>query len=215
MPQRYEDEDMDDILSSIMHGQQANPGPRHTRSTPAKRHRAKAARTPGRPKSFKAAFLLIPLALAVGAAALYLLISSENVPFMPPKSPFNAQIKEGSRFPLIFPSALPAGFTIDQSSVSKASDGSIVYSLKDNDAGVISISLQSQPDGLNLQPLIDTMTDVREITVPAGNTVIGLTTDNMVTTNTLSGEVWIIVRYPKDLITDAELDAMLRSFRKD
>ncbi len=167
-------------------------------SKPMKKHRLK-----------KRALVIPATVLALATlgffAQTYLSLSS---------SPFASELSASTKYPLLYPGKLPAGFAIDKTSVSQSSNGATIYAIKGKDNKIINISLQKQPSGLNLQPLYDTMTGVKKVDTPAGDTTIGVSKDNMLTANTLSGDVWVIVRTQVDSISMSDFEALLKSFKQ-
>lgn len=226
-----QDEDMDSILSSIMNGantarpeqvQQRQPkpapvAPAHTRqpleqrAMPRHAPTTKQSRT-NKPKSKKkvVAFGLVSIVLVFGLMA----VARPAVSIIFPSSPFSKDLALGAGYPLLYPGKLPSGYKIDKSSINKSTNGVIVYALKNSEGKVINVSLQQQPQSLNLKPLYDTMQNIRTVETPAGETTVGITQDNMLTSNTLSGSVWVIIRAQPDTVKDQEIDAMLKSLKQ-
>lgn len=229
MPRSYQDDaDMHDVLSSIMHGQAPTPVAQHA-PRPAAKPQAAAPRpvheiplqqptyAPAKPKKAKRQrrgsrkLLLVPLFIILIGGGVFL--SGWVLTKLSTQSPFSQELVSKTSYPLLYPTKLPTGYHIDKTSVNQAENGAVVYTIKNKDAA-INISLQEQPANLNLKPLLDTMSSVRKVEAPAGETTVGLAQDNLITANTLSGKVWVIVRVTPNTITDQEFDNLLRSFKE-
>lgn len=233
----HENEDFDAILADIMHGgQPPKPVQAHpqSRRVPARNRPTSQPRpqTIGASGSIpfspshttnlvkgptgrrKRTWRLKPGFMYAGFTLVILLIAGFLFYFVAtaPKNPFTGEMAEEIDYPLLYPATLPEGFKLDKNSVSQTEDV-VIYAIKNGDK-TIHISLQPQPQNFNLKPVLDLMTDVRQIETPAGETYSGVTKDNRLLSHTVTGSVWIITNMPKDTVDNQELDAMLQSFRE-
>lgn len=177
---------------------------------PKKRHYKQRRTT----QTVKKSLVIIVLTVVVGAIGVGIVYRKTLVALVLPQSPFSQELRDTIQYPLLYPTKPPLGYSIDKSSVSKGSNGVVVYNLKNPTGDLIGISLQPEPSGLNRDALLATLTDPRTITIPAGTTIIGTSKDEMTTSHTLTGIVWVIVRSPKGVVSEQSIEAMLSSLKE-
>lgn len=242
MPQGYDSDDIDDILSSIMQKRVPNqrtqslpviPGrpyktaisaatPKPAATAPLQPSRSPAphpkshtisANKPVTKKSrYKKRLLVVPVAIIMIASVAF--FARPIAAFIVPGTPFPRELIENTEYPLLYPSRLPAGYSIDTATINQSDDKATNYAIKNKDGNPVHFSLQQQPNELNLLPLFETMSNVKSLDIPAGTTTIGVTKDKMVTAHTLTGSIWIIARTPVDGGLDSsDLETMLKSLK--
>lgn len=234
----HEDEDIDSMLANIMHGGSAQsmqpqpmshrkPAPKppiqhdpskplaptmpvHSRpmrihtAQPVQNHTRRAKRSWRLKPGFTYALLAITVVLAAGL--LFYAVSTM------PKSPFSKELTRDMEYPLLYPAKLPSGYLIDKSTVAHEGDV-VIYAIKNKESS-IHISLQPQPSAFNFKPLLDVLSDVRQIETPAGDTFVGKTAENRIISHTATGDVWVIVNFPKGAVSDADYEALVKSFKE-
>jgi len=156
-------------------------------------------------------WVLLPPVVLILLVGTGFLASKSVMNFVIPASPFSKELGEFIPYPLLYPSKLPDGFEIDKTSVNKGPNDVVIYSIKNSNGNYINISLQPEPATLNIEALTGTLANIRTVKLPAGTTYIGTTEDDLITSYTLTGTVWIIARMPKDTISDNGMETMLGS----
>lgn len=235
---RYADEDFDSVLASIMQaGAVPQPAPalfplhkNHAEArAPAKTTlvatqpvyarplstRSQGSIPKGRKRRTARLHLKKPVAYGLLAAGLlgtaaYITLSLLSQP----ANPFTSDLSARITYPLLYPGKLPAGFRIDETSIKQPDDQVIIYAAKNEADTAINISLQPQPQNLNLKPLLDNMQGVREIKAPAGTTYVGVSPQDRLVSYTMTGSVWVIINVAKDTISDQDFDNLIQSLRE-
>lgn len=231
------DDDIDDIMASIMHGKAASQnntsGARSIRlfkkeKTPrplkkpkpplqqatvqAPKHPVKKQKKHWQTPSFKKLkyFLIVPACIALLAGAVYFL-QGPVTSLIRPKSPFSQEIIEDAGIPLYYPSNLPGSFKIELDSISRPEESVVVYAMSDDNGQRINISIQKKPEQFNLEPLYNVLTGLRDITTKFGSVRVGNNEGTTTIVNIISDQTWIIINYPIDTIDDDALIRMIDS----
>jgi len=152
--------------------------------------------------------------MVVGVVITGVVYRKSLIAIVLPQSPFTKELRDTIKYPLLYPTKLPLGYSIDATSVSKGSNGVIVYNLKNPSGGLIGISLQPEPSNLNKEAVMATLANTSTITVPAGTVVMGTSKDNINTFHTFTGTVWVITRVPEGVVPTSAIETMLSSLKE-
>ncbi len=159
--------------------------------------------------------IITMLSIIVAIAAGVLLWQGPVSSLLQPKSPFSEEITSSMNIPLFYPTSPPAGFKIEVDSVTQPEPGVVLYVMSDEEGNRINLTLQRQPEGINLDPLYAALISTRELTTTKFGTIkTGITTENISITNILTGQTWILINMPRDTINDEVLVKMIDSFRE-
>lgn len=235
------DEDIDDIMSSILQRQHGGTPPATVHSGKPKKkpklyvqdqtyakQKSSVFDTPAEPiraprrkmklkRSFKITLLIVFVVLAIGGAGFVFReqIQTAVDDLLAPSSPFSQELKDETGFPLYYPTDLPPGFKFDTSTIKQPETGVVIYAVTDESGKTVNFTLQSQPSGLNLDPLLAVLKDIREINTPLGTAKRGIAeSENREIVNLLTGKTWILVNTPAETISNEEMDALLNSLRQ-
>jgi hypothetical protein len=227
-----QDDDIDDILSGIMRGE-ADDSPakhqtkNHYTAPPKKTKKQKKAKDPNSKGFFftlgavikyffsrkivKVSFYVILLILIL---ILIGFTTNKLYPNLLNPTPFNTEIKESVGYSLYYPKDLPQNFKIESDSVQEADPGVVVYAISDEDGHRLTVSMQRLPEGLNLEPLTNSLQDTYEIDTPLGKAMVGKTENGMLIANLIVDETWIIVNTPNANITTDQMNTVLQGLSK-
>lgn len=235
----HQDDDIDDIMSSILQGRPSNtpllpkqpkqkpqPKPIQPRRSildtpsPAYSVPKKAPKSPRKPfklkKSVKVSIIIVTAILALGAVGFVLRkpVGSFVSDLLAPPSPFSAEVTEKAGFPLYYPTKLPAGYKIETDSVRQPEEGVVIYAITTDDGKRFNINLQKKPAGLNLDPLYNALTEIKETDTKFGKVKTGTSGEGMQITNILTDQSWIIINSSKDTLTQEDLVKLVNSLRE-
>lgn len=243
MPQRH-DEDIDDIMSSILQRQRGSAPSYQPQAQPRRKKKPQqhpvpkprpsildepapaytsVSKTPPRPRRKLKLKKSVKIGLSVAIVVLILggLIFAFRKPLgsaignlLAPPSPFSQEVREKAGFPLFYPTKLPGSFKIESDSVKQPESGVVIYAITDDDGKRININLQKQPEGINLDPLYNVLEDIQELDTKFGKVKTGVSTESVQITNILTGKTWIIVNAAKDTLTQDELIKLINNLRE-
>lgn len=153
-----------------------------------------------RKKKWLTAFVIIILSIGAISSVAYLLMHNKTTQ----TDPIPAGIKAQVDFPLYYPATLPVEFSFDEITYDSEA-GAVIYKYTSGDKYLL-FTLQKKGEGIDYNKLRDTqMTEVREVSVPAGQAVMGVLEKQLVST-IFSGNTLIFINAtgtstPQDLET--------------
>ncbi len=227
MAQHPYDDDIDDIMASIMQGKPAVPAAvkegskkpakrtSGTQNAPRQKKQTHAYSPPApkkkpRPRAFvKATLLVATLVLMVGAG-FFLWIGPLSAIFTPP-SPFSPEVAEKVQAPLYYPAKLPGSYKIELGSITQPEPSVVVYAASDDSGNKLNFSLQKQPKGLNLNPLYEALSDIKEVETKFGTVKYGTLEDNLDIVNVLADSTWIIVTSSRGQLDEQDVQLLINS----
>lgn len=159
-------------------------------------------------RAFIAFFVLL-----ITVPTVYFLWKGPIASLLAPKSPFTAKQQEDMGIPLYYPTALPGSFKIERDSIAAAGTNALLYAISDDTGKRINITLQTIPARLDLSPLYAVLTDLREFDTDFGKVKTGVSENDIQITNIVTEKTWIIINSAKDTLSQAELTALINSFK--
>ncbi|MCA9347899.1 hypothetical protein KC867_00655 [Candidatus Saccharibacteria bacterium] len=133
-----------------------------------------------------------------------------------PSSPFADVLSANTTFKIYYPTKLPYDYKIETDSINTSGNNVAMYIASDSSGNKITISVQSKPDDLNLEPLVENMTGVKKLNTNYGEILAGKPNDSPTSlmTNIIIDNTWIIMSLPaKTSITDVQLIDIVNSLR--
>lgn len=230
------DEDIDDIMASIMrgeptpedlpkkplrqplrprrnHGVPSRPIPTPTpvsAPTPVQQQTKQQEKRRKLSKKARIGIVVTPVALTLVIGGIYFL-KEPVLSLLRPRPPFSQEIVENMGVPLHYPVKLPGTFKIELDSIKQPESGVTVYAVSDDDGRRININQQQQPSDINLDPLYAVLDNVREVDTKFGPVRIGVNEGTTNIANILTGKTWIILNYPVDAIRDELLTQIINN----
>lgn len=160
----------------------------------------------------KRALLALPI-VAVVILTGFLLWSGPISGLLEPKSPFDPELQEKVGMPLYFPSKLPEGFKIETNSINQPESNVVVYTVSDDTDKQIIISLQRQPKNINLDPLYENLSSIKETETKFGKVKVGISEDNIYMANVLTGETWVIITSQSNILDTDTIETIVNNLR--
>ncbi len=231
-------EDVDDLLSSIMHGRTAPnysdiPVEEDKKPRPPVQYHSDEIIIPKKPrpaaigqvavigkgnrkkgkvlKVFKAFMILLLIAGLAGAGYLYL--RKPILGLLETPTPFSSEIKNKANFPLYFPTNLPDAYLLDTSSIQQPAEDRVFYVVSDDQGHTINVTLQAAIADINPVEKFDKETEPREVTTEIGKASIFITKEGLTAAILVTSKTWIFVNTNQGSIEDKDLDALLKSFQ--
>lgn len=235
------DDDIDDIMASIMQGNREpvappqpakrpvahlqTPSPRRPVATHTPSVAPVTAHTPSRSpqvssekrkkKSFPIKSVLsLATFVAVLAGGFFLWNGPISALFKPP-SPFDPSIAEKMKAPLYYPTKLPGSYKIELGSINQPESSVVVYTASDDEGKKLNISLQEQPKGLKLEPLYKVLSNLKEVDTKFGTIKYGASEDNVDIVNILTGETWVIITAQRGQLSDSDVQLLVNSLQAE
>jgi hypothetical protein len=114
-------------------------------------------------------FVLIAICIIASAITVTIIRDRQHTN----STPFSIETRQAVDFPLYYPTNLPAGFTLDKTSIS-STDEVVLYNLKAPGDAIINVSVQKRPEGANLEAFYaQELSDVHSIPTTHGVVKIG------------------------------------------
>lgn len=228
------DDDIDDIMASIMSGQRpVQPLPQKrkpvsrirnrpvlhpnnpTPPTPAtKVNYIKAS--PKQPELKKSNGKLVKPIL--GVFLVVFLVLGGTVLWRGPiasmtkiKNPFSEEISRSIDTKLYYPTKLPSSYKMELNSIAQPEPSVLVYSITDNSGKQINISIQKKPETLTLGPLYEALKNLRQINTKFGTVTTGTSVEGMDITNILADDTWLIITTNQSTLSDEELQLIINN----
>ncbi len=232
------DDDIDDIMASIMSGNsslETQPPPQKR----PKRHHMSPKRPSARDESFVSPlsmkedtpqsqqiekpvrkhntkkiglYVATPVTLLVlvfGGMALW---NGPIAALLKPPSPFNEEVLgKMTETPLYYPTKLPGTYKIELNSITQPESSVVVYAITDDSGKKINVSLQAQPKNMTLEPLYKALTNLRNTDTKFGVIKTGTSEDGIDITNILAGKTWIIITSAKGVLSSDEIQTIVNS----
>jgi hypothetical protein len=130
-------------------------------------------------------------------------------------SPFSDELKNQFSYPLYYPSRLPEGYKIESRSIYASTDtNKSLMNITNTEGGDVVIAQQSQLPGLTYDKLSRDYTESRQIPSPFGTLKVGITADNKVVADVLTGETWIVISGESSLFNDASFNDLIQGLVK-
>lgn len=225
------DDDIDDIMSSIMQGQARKEPPaskktilRRPRKQPPSKIRSLKAdistntsqpvSKPPAPVSKKGRYTRSVILFAVLACLLaggVLLWRGPLSKSIRPRSPFSSEISQAVDAPLYFPTKLPGSFKMELNSITQPEPSVVVYTITDEQGRTVNVSMQKQPANLALDPLYNALTDARSLNTKFGTVKTGVLSEDMEVTNILANGTWIIITADRGVVQPEELELIIQN----
>lgn len=227
------DDDIDDIMASIMSSQRpVQPLPQRTKPSPKARSRSvlqsndnallppvkRVSYSPPVPKpkqleakkNKKTAKPLIGgffLVIAVlGGITLW---QGPIANMMKPKNPFSEEISKNTDAKLFYPTELPSSYKMELNSIAQPEPSVIVYAITDDEGKQVNVSMQKKPATLRLEPLYETLSNLRQINTKFGTVTTGRSVEGMDITNILADDTWLIITTNQNTLRDEELQLII------
>lgn len=115
--------------------------------------------------------------------------------------------------PLYFPAKLPGTFKIELNSISQSESGVLLYAITDDTGKQINVTLQKQPDGIDLTPLYQRLDNLQETETKFGTVRVGRSEDNIFVANVLTGSTWVIITSYQNVLTPEVLQTIINNLR--
>lgn len=131
-----------------------------------------------------------------------------------PGQPFSTEQRERMNTPLYYPTKLPGSFKIEVDNIAMPDSGVLIYAISDDQGRQISVTLQTQPNDLTLEPLYAALKNVSSIETKFGNIQIGTTEENTDMVNILAGQTWIIISSKANILKADEIKLIVDSLQK-
>lgn len=234
MPKNSGD-DVDDFMAGLLGGGISTPPQPAPRIRPVSRPSISAAKpptnlvqhkphrqspvAPTRPRTSqkenkvsKRTFLVLP-ATIIAILAGFFLWNGPISGLLEPKSPFEPELQEKVGIPLYFPTKLPEGFKIETNSISQPESNVVIYAVSDDTNQKITISLQRQPEGINLDPLYENLSSINETDTQYGTVKVGKSEDNIYMANVLTGETWVIITSQNNILDTETIKTIVNNLR--
>ncbi len=128
-----------------------------------------------------------------------------------PPSPFNSDITQKMDIPLYYPTKLPSNYKIELGSINQPEADVVAYTISNDSGKKINISLQKQPEGFDLSPLYESLTDVSDLETKFGKVKVGSSSQGYRIANILTGKSWVIITTEKDNLQPEELSSIIDS----
>lgn len=106
--------------------------------------------------------------IGMGSASLWHRLSSQ-----PTSDPFSAKVISSLSFGLYYPKHLPAGYTLDRSSITEPQTGVVVITLKNSNGEKIYMSEEQRPTSFDFGGYYGNFTDLQEKTIGSGTIAVG------------------------------------------
>lgn len=232
-PSSYDD-DIDDIMASIMNGANSSPSaspeqsaPKHvhTPQRPVERHDAQSEPSPA--PVFKPAakqpqqkslpkinkkLIAAPLAGLIIVAGAFFIWNGPLAAVLKPQSPFSEEVLGAmTSTPLYYPTKLPGSYKLELNSITQPESSVVVYAITDDEGKKINVSLQAQPKNMTLEPLHKALTDLRKTETKFGTITTGTSEDGIDISNILTGQTWVIITSQKGVLSSDELKLIVNS----
>jgi hypothetical protein len=132
--------------------------------------------------------LAIALLLSAGGIVTCQMVERHN------RSPFPETIHDATNLTLFYPTTLPKGYVVDQTSV-KRTNGVINYVATDNNKHYINFSLQARADKFDFNTFYSTtLSKAFKFTTPYGEATVGTMSSSGNSVGSLiNGSTWIII----------------------
>jgi hypothetical protein len=202
MPRRYhESEDMDDVMSTIIHGRQKEAVP--VQASIPKKERGKS-------------FVNVPLAIVglliiLAFGILYMRNRSEDVSLIP------EDISSKLVFPVYYPSELPGRFSIDSSSdITQPEDAEdvVIIHAQDDMGRTLDISQQALPSAYEFNQYFGEFTEEYFVDTPIGKATVGSSEDMPILASIATDKTLIIITTSRN-ISKAEFETLLKNLTLD
>lgn len=149
-------------------------------------------------------------------SAIILLILAGGGLYAYPKyvsaNPFSADIQTNAGFSLLYPQKLPAGYTIDKTSI-KLSNGVVIYAATKGDLRIV-FTLQKVPDSFDFATFYkQELSNSQQYDTPYGQAVIGKNNDRFLGSLT-SGSSWLLLSDNNPSITIDDLSLVMTHLKK-
>lgn len=167
-----------------------------------------------KPKKGLMKAVLAVLCLGAAIAGGILLWQGPVSSLLQPRSPFSNDILEQLGVPLYFPTKLPGTFKIETDSVTRPENDVVMFTITDDEGMRINITLQRQPEGINLDPLYAALTNMQDLQTKFGVVKTGTTSEQIDMTNLLTGRTWIIINTPAGTLDTVQLTNLINSLRE-
>jgi hypothetical protein len=146
----------------------------------------------------------ILLGVVIVAAGTFMWLKDEPIQ----KDPITADIAAQVDFPLYYPASLPSEFKFEEITYDSGA-GAVIYNYVSGDKRLL-FTQQRKSDSIDYNLLRDTqMTEVREISVPAGQAVMGILEKQLISA-VFSGNTLIFIN-ATGTSTPQDLEAATRS----
>jgi len=178
------------------------------RSQPLDRQPARPGTSPAKKRSKKFLKLLIILVLLAGliGGGLY------AYPKYVKANPFTPDIQTNADFSLFYPTKLPAGYTIDKSTI-KLTNGVVIYAAANGDLRII-FTIQKTPPSFDFNTFYSqALSNSQQFATPYGQVVIGKSKDRYLG-SLVSGSTWVIVSDSSPSISIDDLSLAMTHLKK-
>lgn len=212
--------DVDDIMASIMGGKTTpvKKSPKRPVFKPAQEvnssHKQSVAHSNSEPRRRRHRSLIVFVAIFIAVTAIVglawkFLLSD----VLQPKSPFSEEMTSKMEVPLYYPTKLPGTFKMELGSIVQPEDKAVVYAITDEVGKKVNVSLQRQPQDINLDPFYAVLSDIKEVDTKFGKVKVGKSEENIDIANVLTGQTWIIINSASGTLDDAALATIIDGLR--
>lgn len=217
-----QDDDVDDFLSSIMHGvtngnEQGAQGESSKKSFRSKnKHSDNTGISDSNIVRHKLRLWVKLMFMFVGIAlfGLAFYLASGPVARLLTPSPFSSEIKESVEFPLYYPTSLPEGFKIETDSIKEAENGVVIYAISNGSGKRVTVSAQKAPENIDINALYSSFDDTYELDTSTGKIKVAKTDDNVHIANLIRDDTWLLLNTPNGNVSTEEFNQILSSIRE-
>lgn len=212
-------DDIDDILSGIMHGSNQAEKPRseqrpaENKSEYSPPHKEKPYKNNVRHSKGKVVrYLLLFIVLGLAIAGI-VFGASKLAPNLLSPSPFSEEVKKDIDFSLYYPANLPEGFKIETDSIQQADQGVVIYAISNDSGKRITVSIQKMPENIDLNKIYENLSNVYEVDTDYGKVKVGQD-ENILIGNVNAEGTWLLINTPNGNVSTDELNTVLSSLKK-
>jgi hypothetical protein len=169
------------------------------KAVPKKHHRAKKRR------GFKKVLLtLLILVLLGGLASGYLYIKRQPAAeVVPPK------VKQQASVPILYPSKLPPGYKVVQSSFNTSAGGIVAYYAEDGSGHRLNFTVQARPANFDFEAFYSRiLTNATKFNTPLGEAAVGTANDHLLG-SLATTKSWVIVSGNSKAVTADQIQTSL------
>lgn len=148
-------------------------------------------------------FILIP-------AISLTILKQPILALLKPKSPFSQELVDKMKIPLYYPTKLSNGYKMEINSITQPENNIVLYAITNDSGKKINISIQKQPEDINLEPLYKNLSNSRDLKTKFSSAKIG-DSDNMTISNIMTGQSWLIITTEKNTLNDSEFTNLINS----
>lgn len=223
MPNKKQDDDVNELMASIMGGSIGNKGavaPNHKKNTYVERSQdtdeleIDNVVQSSKPRLRKH-LVVMPIVVIslISVVALVAIKKDSLLGLFTPNSPFSEEVAGAIDTPLYYPTKLPGTYKMEINSIVQPEEDVVVYAITDETGKKLNISLQKQPEGINLDPLYAVLSNVRTLNTDLGEVRVGKSDDNLDIVNILTGQTWIIINSGSGTISDQDLTTVINNLK--